>query len=144
MKKLSWLITSMFVWILPMFAQNIGINTLAPQATLDVRGSQRFGGSNSYIKFDSATGRIEWVGAALYAPVNQQIIRHSASGEGLYAGGNRLEYRGLQGPVFFTDWQTGNGFFSNRLGIGTINPVTNLHVSAGNYRNSKSIFSSSN
>jgi hypothetical protein len=36
-------------------AQNIGINTTSPQATLDVRGGQRIGGINNYVKYDSAT-----------------------------------------------------------------------------------------
>jgi hypothetical protein len=104
------------------YAQNTGINTTDPQASLDVRGTQRVGGINNYIRYDSATGRIEWVGAALYVPASQQIIRHSASSEGLYAGGGRLEYRNTSNPVFYSDWTTGNGYFKNRLGINNVNP----------------------
>ena len=107
-----------------LIAQNVGINTTTPQATLDVRGTQRVGGINNFIKYDSATGRIEWNGASLWAPVSQQIIKHSASNEGLYAGGGKLEYRNSTSiPVFFSDWTNGNGYFSGKLGIGaTINP----------------------
>src|SRR4051812_12557101 len=103
-------------------AQNAGVNTTNPQASLDVRGTQRVGGLSNYTFYDSATGRIQWIGAALYAPVSQQIIRHSASGEGLYAGGGRLEYRNTTAPVFYSDWTTGNGYFKNNLGIRNLNP----------------------
>src|SRR5438046_729279 len=90
MKKWLACIASLSSFML-MRAQNIGVNTTNPQASLDVRGSQRVGGNNNYMQFDSATGRIIWTGAALYAPASQQIIRHSASNEGMYAGGGRLE-----------------------------------------------------
>src|SRR2546423_10623669 len=110
---------------------NVGINTTSPQATLDVRGSHRFGGNSNYIQFDSATGRIQWTGAQLYVPVLQQIIRHSASAEGLYTGGGKLEYRNTTDPVFFSDWNTGNGYFSGNLGIGVISPLGRLHLRDG-------------
>ena len=90
MKKWITCIASLLC-ILVMNAQNVGVGTTNPQASLDVRGSQRVGGNNNYIQFDSATGRIEWIGAALYAPASQQIIRHSASSEGLYAGGGKSD-----------------------------------------------------
>ena len=110
-------------------AQNVGINTTSPQASLDVKGTERVGGINNYIKYDSATGRIEWNGASIFAPVSQQIIRHSASSEGLYAGGGRLEYREDHGnPVFFSDWTNGNGYFSGHLGIGIVSPGTNAKL----------------
>src|SRR3981081_1728529 len=90
-------------------AQNVGINTTSPQATLDVSGSQRVGGNSNYIKYDSATGKIEWVGASLFTTSSQQIIKHSASAEGMYAGGNKLDYRNSTGtPVFYSDWTNGN------------------------------------
>ncbi len=113
-------------------AQNVGINITTPQATLDVRGSQRTGGISNYIKYDSATGRIEWVGASLFTPISQQIIKHSASSEGMYAGGGKLEYRNSIGnPVFYSDWTNGNGYFSGKLGINTINPSARLHIYDG-------------
>jgi hypothetical protein len=108
---------------------NVGVNTTNPQASLDVRGTQRVGGINNYMKYDSATGRIEWIGAALYAPVSQQIIRHSNSSEGLYAGGGRLEYRNVTGPVFYSDWTNGNGYFRNNLGINNSSPQFPLSFS---------------
>lgn len=111
-------------------AQNVGINTTTPQATLDLRGTQRVGGLNNYMRYDSATGRIEWIGAALWAPVSQQIIRHSASSEGLYAGGGKLEYRNSSGvPVFSTNWQDGNSYFSNKVGIAHLTPQFPLSFS---------------
>src|ERR1700704_2062588 len=96
-------------------AQFVGINTTTPQATLDVKGTERVGGINNYVKYDSATGRIEWNGASIWAPAYQQIIKHSASSEGLYTGGGKLEYRNTSAPVFFSDWQTGNGYFSGNV-----------------------------
>ena len=59
-------------------AQFIGINTTTPQTSLDVKGTVRVGGINNYMKYDSATGRIERNGATQWAPVSQQIIKHSA------------------------------------------------------------------
>ncbi len=102
--------------------QSVGINTTNPQATLDVRGSYRLGGVNNYSRYDSLTGRIEWINSAIYTPVSQQIIKHSNSSEGLYAGGGKLEYRNTTSPVFFSDWTTGNGYFKNNLGINNLNP----------------------
>jgi hypothetical protein len=110
-------------------AQNVGIKTNNPQATLDVRGSQRVGGNSNYIQYDSLTGRIQWIGAALYAPASQQIIRHSNSAEGLYAGGGRLEYRNVTDPVFYSDWTNGNGYFKNNLGISNLDPQFPLSFS---------------
>jgi endosialidase-like protein len=37
-------------------AQNIGINTTNPQATLDLRGNQRIGGIKNYVRYDSTIG----------------------------------------------------------------------------------------
>src|ERR1700704_5701998 len=90
----------------------VGINTTSPQSTLDVRGNHRLGGNSSYIQFDTSTGSIQWNGAALYVPTSQQIIKHSVSGEGLYAGGGKLEYRNGTDRVFFSDLTNGNGYFS--------------------------------
>ncbi|MEP7109264.1 MAG: hypothetical protein ABI760_14820 [Ferruginibacter sp.] len=113
-------------------AQNVGINTTNPQASLDVRGSQRIGGTNNYVRYDSATGKIEWFGASLFTPISQQIIKHSASAEGLYAGGGKLDYRDQAGiPVFYSDWTNGNGYIKGNLGIGTIAPLTNVHIFNG-------------
>ena len=113
-------------------AQFIGINTTSPQATLDVKGTQRVGGISNYVKYDSATGRIEWNGASLWAPISQQIIKHSASNEGLYAGGGKLEYRNSTStPVFFSDWTNGNGYFSGNLGIGVVSPTAKFQLRDG-------------
>ena len=112
-----------------LIAQNVGINTTNPQASLDVRGNHRVGGGNRYMSFDSVSGRIQWTGASLYAPVFQPIITHSASQEGLYAGGTRLEYRNATAPVFYSDWSTGNGYFKNNLGINNTAPYSPLTFS---------------
>src|SRR5690242_7754731 len=131
MKRFIFFIVTFFYLSVLHAQNNIGVNTTNPQASLDVRGTQRVGGINNYMKYDSATGRIEWVGAALYAPASQQIIRHSASSEGLYAGGGKLEYRNTTGPVFFTDWTNGNGYFSGNVGMGTTSPLAKIHVMDG-------------
>jgi hypothetical protein len=113
-------------------AQFVGINTTTPQASLDVKGTERIGGINNYVKYDSATGRIEWNGASIWAPVSQQIIKHSASAEGLYAGSGKLDYRNSSGiPVFFSEWATGNGYFSGNLGIGTVSPTAKFQIRDG-------------
>jgi hypothetical protein len=116
-----------------LFAQQfVGIGTNAPQRTLDVRGNQRFGGTNSFMDFDTTSGKITWFSARLWVPTSQQLIQHSASSEGLYYSNPKLEYRNQLGqPVFFTNWSNGNGFFSNNLGIGTINPQSRLHIFDG-------------
>ena len=122
--------------------QFVGIGTSNPQKTLDVRGNQRFGGLNSFMDFDSATGKFTWSNSRLWVPTNQQLIQHSASAEGLYYSNSRLEYRNQLGqPVFFTNWSNGNGFFGNNLGIGTTNPQSRLHIVDGTSGYSGGFFS---
>ena len=115
-------------------AQNVGIGTITPQATLDVRGNHRMGGISNYITYDSITGRIEWRNANLYVPVSQFLMKHSAAGDGLFYNNTtpvsgQLEYRNAGGePVFYTNFTNGKGYFKGNLGIGTINPGAMLHV----------------
>jgi len=122
----------------PLQAQNVGINTNTPQATLDVRGNPRFGGLSSFITYDSITGRIEWRNSNLYVPVTQALMKHSAAADGLFYNNTspvsgQLEYRNAMGePVFFTNFTNGNGHFKNFLGIGTATPTTNLHIETNN------------
>ena len=109
-------------------SQNVGIGTTSPQATLDVKGNQRIGGITSYIAFDSLNGKIDWRNANLFVPVTQRLIQHSAAADGLFYNNTapisgQLEYRNQFGnPVFFTNFINGNGYFSNRLGIGNLTP----------------------
>ena len=119
-------------------AQNVGIGTTTPQATLDIKGNQRIGGLSSYIKYDSATGKIEWTNANLYVPVTQALMKHSAAADGLFYNNTapvsgQLEYRNAAGePVFYTNFTNGNGYFKNFLGIGTPSPFTNLQIESNN------------
>lgn len=113
-------------------AQNVGINTTTPQASLDIKGNHRVGGADKFMLYDSASGRIGWTNSHLFVPVPQYLIKHSASSEGLYYENAQIQYRNQDGnPVFFTDWNNGHGYFSNRLGVGTTMPSEKLDV-AGN------------
>lgn len=113
------------------FAQNVGIGTASPQATLDVRGNMRTGGLSKFISFDSVSGKISWNNANLFVPTAQYLMQHSASAEGLYYGNNKLLYRGITDTAFYTDWQNGGGYFKGSLGIGTTLPGAKLHVVSG-------------
>lgn len=105
-------------------AQNVGINITTPQATLDVRGNQRFGGVNKFLSYDSISGKFGWTNSYLFVPNAQYLMQHSASAEGLYYGNSQLEYRNhLGNPVFYTNWNNGNGYFRGNLGLGYSTPA---------------------
>ncbi|MBC7508435.1 MAG: tail fiber domain-containing protein [Ferruginibacter sp.] len=133
MKKKLLFFFSLIVTIF-LHAQNVGIGTTNPQATLDVKGNQRLGGITRFTTFDSIGGKIEWRNANLYVPVSQYLMQHSAAADGLYYNNNaptsgQLEYRNATGnPAFYTNFLNGNGYFKGRLGISTINPLAGLHV----------------
>lgn len=115
-----------------LIAQNVGIGTTAPQATLDVKGNIRTGGGSNFTQYDSASGRITWTNSNLWVTNPQYLMKHSASAEGLFSNGAQLEYRNQLGnPGFFTNWSNGNGYFSGKLGINTINPSARLHIYDG-------------
>jgi hypothetical protein len=121
-------ITAISLLTLKAPAQNTGIGTSTPQATLDVKGNQRIGGVNKFMTFDSVSGKIEWRNSNLYMPSSQYLFQHSAAQDGLYYNNNapisgQLEYRNAAGnPVFFTNFINGNGYFSGNVGIGTTTP----------------------
>jgi hypothetical protein len=48
-KKLVFALLPAVVTVFNVFGQNVGINTIIPQTTLDVKGNQRFGGANHFI-----------------------------------------------------------------------------------------------
>jgi hypothetical protein len=113
-------------------SQNLGIGTTKPQATLDLRGNYRSGGQNSFLTYDSLSGKIGWSNSFLYVPVGAQLIQHSASAEGLYYANSSLQYLNQLGnPVFSTNWNNGVSYFGGKLGIGTSNPLVKLHVQNG-------------
>ena len=116
---LLFLLITLFVFCSQALSQAVGIGTSNPQSTLDVRGNQRFGGVSNFISYDTTSGNITWSNSHLYLPVNQQLIQHSASAEGLFYNNSQLEYRNQLGnQVFYTNWSNGNGYFSGNLGIG--------------------------
>jgi hypothetical protein len=123
-----------FALLLPFhsLSQNLGIGTNNPQATLDLRGNYRSGGQNSFLSYDSLSGKIGWSNSFLYVPGGAQLIQHSASAEGLYYANSSLQYLNQLGnPVFSTNWINGTSYFSGKLGIGTSNPLAKLHVQTG-------------
>jgi hypothetical protein len=138
MKQFSFFIILCFLTLVSLLipekaqSQNVGIGTVTPQATLDVRGNQRIGGINKSLAYDSLTGKFSWNNSYLFLPVPQYIIQHSASAEGLFYGNSQLEYRNFDGTArFFTNWTTGNGYFFGNLGIGTTSPGAKLHIANG-------------
>jgi hypothetical protein len=132
-KKIIFLLETFLIGF-AVLAQNVGIGTNTPQATLDVRGNHRLGGLAKFISYDSVTGKIGWTNSNLFVPVSQYLMQHSASAEGLYYNNSapvngQLEYRDPVGdPVFYTNFVNSNGYFKGNLGVGVINPGAKLHV----------------
>ncbi|MEP7142610.1 MAG: hypothetical protein ABI707_07060 [Ferruginibacter sp.] len=125
MKKICTFLCGIFLLInnKSVTAQNVGIGTTNPQTTLDVRGNLHLGGGSNYLSYDSLSGKIIWSNSYLFVPVNQYLLQHSASAEGIYYNSGQLEYRNQLGiPVFFTNWINGNGYFRGNLGVNNITP----------------------
>lgn len=127
MKKIINLIILLLMQLMST-AQNTGIGTNTPLATLHVKGNQRIGGASAYMTYDSLSGKIEWRNSNLYVPVSQYLMQHSAAADGLYynnSGGitGQLEYRNQFGnAAFYSNFINGNGYFKNNLGINNLTP----------------------
>ncbi len=136
MKSLLFIVSA-FIFFHHSVAQNVGIGTTSPQATLDIKGNQRLGGASHFMTYDSLGGKIEWKNSNLYVPVSQYLMQHSAAADGLFYNNTapisgQLEYRNQFGnPVFFTNFLNGNGYFAGNLGIGTTAPLTKMHIYNG-------------
>ena len=133
---------SLIIGIICLFAmaaqtQNVGIGTTTPQATLDVKGNNRFGGTSAYMSFDTLSGKMIWGNSYLFAPVSQTLMKHSAAADGLFYNNTapvsgQLEYRNAAGnPVFYTNFTNGNGYFKGNLGINNLTPQFPLSFNGG-------------
>lgn len=80
MKKIlrcrRWLLLYLMIISKTVLSQNVGIQTTTPQATLDVRGNQRFGGASNFLSYDSLSGKFVWSNSNLWVTGNQYLMKH--------------------------------------------------------------------
>lgn len=134
---------------------NVGINTADPKATLDVAGSPtiatkldgviapRITGEQLRLKTYTTdqTGAIVYVTAAALAPLDNQVIKVSASGYYYFDGTIWQTMAGSSGGSSVEPWNeatttnpatsnTQNIYQTGNVGIGNNDPTNALHVTA--------------
>ncbi|MFZ1800678.1 MAG: tail fiber domain-containing protein [Chitinophagaceae bacterium] len=111
---------------------NVGIGTLSPTKNLQVMGTTQLGSKKNALNV-SAAGKLSFLGTGAYVVDSGQYVFQNSnnSNYGLFFGQPTLRYEFRdQNAVatFFVNANTGNGYFSGKLGIGVKNPATKLDV----------------
>jgi len=111
---------------------NTGIGTTNPTANLQVIGRTLLGSKKNAINI-SAQGELSFKGTAVYlVDTNHYVFQNSLNPNyGFYFGQTtpRYEFRDQNAvATFFVNADNGNGYFSGKLGIGNLTPVSTLDV----------------
>lgn len=111
---------------------NVGIGTNSPTKNLQVIGGTQLGSKKNAALVNSG-GKLSFLGTGAYVVDSGQYVFQNSvnSNYGLFFGQPTLRYEFRdQNAVatFFVNADNGNGYFSGKLGIGNLNPVSTLDV----------------